>query len=321
MNRVLRAIFIALTLLSLSAGIMLHAQPSPRRIIDVHLHAHRADRFGKAGLPNPVTGKPSAATTDRALIDEALRQMQAHGIVLGVASSELDSVERWRLAGKGRIIGGAQIDVGIPAPDLARLRRDIVAKRVGQVGEIGAQYLGLAPTDPSLAPYFALAEELDVPVAIHTGISDPETPYHCCPAFRVALGRPMLLEELLIRHPKLRVNLMHAGYPYLDETIALMAVYPQVYADTGAISWLIPREEFHRYMQALMRAGFGKRLMFASDQMIWPEAIGMAVEAVDTIPGLTGAQKHDIFYENAVRFLRIDTHSLNLPAGSGALMK
>ena len=36
------------------------------------------------------------------------------------------------------------------------------------------------------------------------------------------------------------VNLMHAGWPYLQETIAMLLVYPQVYVDVGAIAWLPP---------------------------------------------------------------------------------
>jgi hypothetical protein len=113
------------------------------------------------------------------------------------------------------------------------------------------------------------------------------------------------LEEVLIRHPKLRVYLMHAGYPYLQETIAIMHMYPQVYADLGVIDWALPVEEFHDYLRALMRAGFGKRLMFGSDQMVWPEAIGLAIEGVESASFLTQEQKRDIFYNNAVRFLRL----------------
>ena len=75
---------------------------------------------------------------------------------------------------------------------------------------------------------------------------------------------------------------MHAGYPYLQETKAIMYMYPQVYADLAAIDWLRPREEFHEYLRALVRAGFGKRLMFGSDQMVWPEGIGMAIEGIES---------------------------------------
>ena len=46
--------------------------------------------------------------------------------------------------------------------------------------------------------------------------------------------------------------------------------------------------------------------MFGSDQMIWPDAVGMAIEGVESADFLTKEQKRDIFYNNAVRFLRLD---------------
>ncbi len=60
-----------------------------------------------------------------------------------------------------------------------------------------------------------------------------------------------------------------------------------VYADLGAIDWLRPREEFHEYLRALVRAGFGKRSIFGSDQMVWPEGIGMAIEGIESASFLT----------------------------------
>jgi predicted TIM-barrel fold metal-dependent hydrolase len=55
-----------------------------------------------------------------------------------------------------------------------------------------------------------------------------------------------------------------------------------------------------------MRAGLGTRILFGSDQMYWPEAIGMAVDAVEAAPFLTPAERRAIFYGNAVRFLRLE---------------
>ena len=52
------------------------------------------------------------------------------------------------------------------------------------LGEIGAQYEGIAPNDPKMEPYWALAEELDIPVGLHTGLAPARTPYTCCPKFR-----------------------------------------------------------------------------------------------------------------------------------------
>jgi predicted TIM-barrel fold metal-dependent hydrolase len=173
------------------------------------------------------------------------------------------------------------------------------------LGEIGAQYHGLDPSDPWFEPYLALAEEFDLPVGIHTGLGPPGTPCGCCPGFSAGLGNPRLLEPMLKRHPKLRVWLMHAGWPYLQETKALMYVYPQLHADVSVINWIIPRQEFHDYLQALVTAGLGDRLMFGSDQMAWPEAIGLAIEGVDSAPFLTAEQKWAIFHDNAARFLKL----------------
>jgi predicted TIM-barrel fold metal-dependent hydrolase len=98
----------------------------------------------------------------------------------------------------------------------------------------------------------------------------------------------------------------------LQETKAIMNMYPQVYADLAAIDWLRPRDEFHEYLRELVRGGLGKRLMFGSDQMVWPEGFGMAIEAIESASFLTEEQKRDIFYNNAVRFLQLDEKKLGL---------
>ena len=116
----------------------------------------------------------------------------------------------------------------------------------------------------------------------------------------------MLLEDVLIRHPKLRLFVENAGYPYRGEMIAMMYQYPQLYADVSTITWVIPRVAFYDYLQALVGAGLGKRLMFGSDQMRWPEKIGEGIEAIRQAPFLSEEQKRDILYRNAVRFLRME---------------
>ena len=61
-----------------------------------------------------------------------------------------------------------------------------------------------------------------------------------------------------------------------------------------------------------MRAGLGKRIMFGSDQMVWPEKIGEAVETIKQAPFLTEEQKRDIFYNNAARFLELNEEEIEL---------
>ena len=296
-----------LILLALVVPVATAQGPASSRppIIDVHMHAYSKDEPWTP-IPNPVTGQAATVTSAQGHMQATLAEMKKHNIVNGFVSGDYTAVLSWKTESPDRIT--VSYGRGDPSPeDLALMRKEHAAGRLKVLGEVGAQYRGVSPLDPQMEPFFAMAEELDIPVGIHTGLGPPGTPYTCCPKFRTTLGNPQLLEQVLVKHPKLRIYLMHGGYPYLQETKAIMYMYPQVYADLAVINWIIPREEFHDYLRALVRAGFGQRLMFGSDQMQWPEAIGMAVEGVESASFLTEEQKRDIFYNNAVRFFRLGT--------------
>jgi len=98
---------------------------------------------------------------------------------------------------------------------------------------------------------------------------------------------------------------MHAAWPMIDDLLAVLWTHPQVYVDVGAISCILPQKEFHRYLQRIVEAGFGKRVMFGSDQMVWPENIEIAIESIQTASFLSQEQKRDILFNNAARFLRL----------------
>ena len=168
-------------------------------------------------------------------------------------------------------------------------------------GEIGSQLPGVAPNDPALAPCFAPAAELDVPVLIHTaGIGPP------VPGFRTGAGSPLLLGDVLVGHRALRVFVENSGYPFLDDMVAKMYQSPQLYGDLSTITWVIPRPALHRYLEALVRAGLGRRLMLDSDQVRWAKEIGGAIEAIEEADNLADGQKRDISFNNASRFLRLE---------------
>jgi len=287
------------------AGVQTASREGRPPVIDMHLHAYSmAD--GSAPPENPVTGRPSASRTTAELREASLAALARYNIVKACTSGPPETVAQWRAAAPARVLAGVYVDENNPLPDLATLRADILAGRVHVLGELVLQHLGMAPGDPRLEPYYALAEELDIPVGIHTGIGPPGMPYlPGLQGFRVTLGNPALVEEVLVDHPRLRVYLMHGGAPYLQETKAILSVYPQVYLDLATINWILPRQEFHNYLRELMVAGFGKRLLFGSDQMYWPETIGMAIEGIESASFLSEQEKRDIFYNNAVRFLKM----------------
>jgi len=295
-------------------------QPAP--IIDMHLHALPAggggalgDRvctdtveFPPAAMPpakeGSVDGLLACASpmvgpeTDEELMRRTLEVLRTHN-VWAVTSGSREKVAAWKTAGGERIIvAGGQGSLEVT-------RESIQRGELKVLGELGFQYRGLAPTDAEPMQWFALAESTDTPIGVHVGPGPPGAPFVASPNYRARLSSPLLYEEVLVKHPKLRLYLMHAGWPMLDDTVNMLYAYPQLYVDTGVIDWAIPEREFYRYLQRLVEAGFGKRILFGSDQMGWPDAIVAAIRRIHDAPFLSAAQKRDILYENAARFLRL----------------
>jgi predicted TIM-barrel fold metal-dependent hydrolase len=286
------------------------AQQKPP-IIDMHMHARMGPALRDSRpaprpcMPTPCQGAPSVARAQGDPLRLTLEAMNRHNIVLGFLSDSLENVFQWVDAAPNQFIASPTVS-DPKQSDLARLRREYKAGRLRGMGELASQYAGIAPNDPSLEPFFALAEEFDVPVLIHTeGIAGASQ------RFRIAHGHPELLEEVLARHPRLRLYLENAGFPFVDETIALMYRYDNVYVDVSTSTWIVPRPIFYRVLSELFDAGLGTRVMFGSDQMNWPETIDAAVETIETAPFLTPEQKRDVFYNNAARFLRLDKKRTN----------
>lgn len=280
-------------------------------IIDMHLHAVNELPRMESGEPIPRRVRhgpddpvPPLAQSDEDVLRLTLEAMDTHNIVKGVISARLEDVYKWKAASPERFLAGVLFfqpsDVSV-----STLRAEFEAGRLHIMGEIATQYSGICPNDPVLEPYFALAEEFDVPALIHAGGLGGRDTYPIKP------GHPELLQEVLFRHPNLRIYLENAGWPFLEEITALMYVHPNVYADLSTISWLIPRHTFHRYLHGLMDAGLGNRLMFGSDQMWFPEVIGLGIDAIASADFLTEEQKRDIFYANAARFLRLDAEEID----------
>jgi predicted TIM-barrel fold metal-dependent hydrolase len=224
--------------------------------------------------------------------------------VFGAVSGFDGTLDAWLAAAPKRFIAGIRCGPTLPDCPVALLRELHSTGRLDVLGEINPHLLGMAPDDARLEPYWALAEELDMPVGIHLGIVPPFI-YLGMPEDRARLASALTLEEVLVRHPRLRVYVMHAGYPMIDDMLALLLAHPQVYVDTAAIVWHIPRAAFYGHLRALVDAGHGKRVMFGSDNIGYPGLIERSIAVIEQAPFLTEEQKRDILYNNAARFLRL----------------
>jgi predicted TIM-barrel fold metal-dependent hydrolase len=120
------------------------------------------------------------------------------------------------------------------------------------------------------------------------------------------MGNPLLLEDLLSRHPKLKVWVMHAGYPMIDNMLTLLQANSHVYVDVAGLIWSYPIKEVNQYVERLVDGGFEDRVMFGTDQLIWPKLMAYSISIIQNADYLTPQQKRDILYNNAARFLRLD---------------
>jgi uncharacterized protein len=320
----------------------LHAAAQARPpIIDMHLHARKADYIGSDPRPmcapfevmprwdpahpidegmtfhkEPPCAHPvAAARTDEEVLQQTIAVMKKRNII-GMVSGEPEQMTVWKAAAPGRIIVGSDLRISGTSNPHVKIRtpdelRELRARGLLDVlGEVMAQYEGITPDDERLEPYWALAESLDIPVGIHIGPGGPGEPYRGSPGYRARNSSVLGLEEVLVRHPRLRVYVMHAGYPFIADLRALLFAYPQVYVDISSIVYTEPRAAFYDYLRQIVEAGYGDRVMFGSDQMIWPGIIEPSIATIEEAPFLTQAQKRDILYNNAARFLRLSKEEI-----------
>jgi hypothetical protein len=306
----MRKQFLALAFLAAIASAQ-STGPYRGPIIDVHLHAQTQEDLAQP-RPNPATGGTSPRTAAEHMA-RSLAIMKERHVVLGIVSGvTLAAVEAWDAAAPERVLKGISVDDPsrfMKPEELDRLFRE---KKLDAFGEVAAQYAGYSPSDPAFDPYWSIAAKHGVPVGIHTGGAPPRTPYTCCPKFRLRLGDPLLLEDMLVKYPKLKVYVMHAGGFFPQNALMLMTMYPQVYVDIGALSWTpVAGDLLEPFLREVKRRRMLDRVMFGSDQMAWPEAIALAIDRVNGLDFLTTEEKEDIFYDNAATFLGLSADEIS----------
>jgi len=274
-------------------------------VIDMHMHVYSEDDRWKAHIPNPITNQPMTADNPQKHYEATIAEMIKWNYKKAVISGDdTSTVYAWKIKNPDLFISGLSFRLH-NLPDTNWLKTAFENGKINVLGEIYVQLDGVAPDSLILEPYYSLAERYDIPVAIHVGLGPAGTAYRGAPKYRMRQSNALALEEVLLRHPKMRIYVMHAGWPLADEMIALMYAHPQVYVDIAVIDWTRPTENFHDYLRRLMEAGFGKRIMFGSDQMVWPDAISIAINNVLSAKFLTEDQKKDILARNAEHFLRL----------------
>ena len=230
-------------------------------ITDVHTHvgeypAHISEKFAseaRAAWPDLQLGGTLDDHYAGALADVNRAVVLAFDAPAAGFVVPNDYVASYVARDSARLIGFGSVD---PSADSAvdELER---MKDLGLVGcKLGPIYQDVDPLGPEFLRVCAALERLGLPMLIHQGTTFAR-------AGSLLLARPILLDEIALRYPSLKIVIAHVGHPWFDEAIAVVRRHPHVYAD---VSGLHPRRWL--LYQALVSAieyCVEHKLLFGSD--------------------------------------------------------
>jgi predicted TIM-barrel fold metal-dependent hydrolase len=144
----------------------------------------------------------------------------------------------------------------------------------------------IPPNDRVYYPVYAKCIELDLPIAINTGLPGPPMPGKC--------QDPMYLDEVCVIFPELKLVMAHGADPWWDVAIRLMIKYRNLYLQTSAYA---PRY-FPPQLIHFMNTRGKEKILFASDHPVLSfERCVKEAEALDLREGVLD----NFLYANADR--------------------
>lgn len=181
-------------------------------------------------------------------------------IVLGFKSAYLEAevsdefVSEYVARHPDRLIGFSGIDPADPVEAVRQMRFAHDELKMRGVGMSPAAQ-NFHPCHTNAKTCYEAASGLGMPVLFHTGLRD-------APECVMQYAQSVLLDEVAREFPDLKIIIAHMGFPWVNETIVLLAKHPNVFAD---ISWLL-HQPWQAY-QALLGAyqhGVMHKLLFGS---------------------------------------------------------
>ena len=255
------------------------------------------------GEPNQLLGRLDSVGIDRAVV-----------FPLAMPSPSKTETEIARLnertaafvsAAPERLIGFAVLNPHEARGSLEMLRYAIEDLKLKGV-KLHPTLQSFYPNDCKLFEIYEYACEKKIPILFHTGASLPSHTDH--------FSRPIFVDEVAARYPKLRIILAHIGRPWYLEAAMLMRKHTNVYAD---ISANVGRSGGAALLEIVLLtvkiySGAMDRILFGSDFPVYQpgEMLSLFAQASEGIiadvlklPKLTETEIKGILGENAKRLL------------------
>lgn len=193
------------------------------------------------GREVPLADVENLPYDDTLHVEEAVAQLDEAGYEVAV----LACLKMWSFHYHHRLIMDLDEEVVARALERAPNRfvgaagynpfriEESIARIETSVREWGFKYVyfhpitfGIAPNDRRCYPLYSKCAELGVPVGLQVG--------HSAEVLPSDVGRPMLVDQVAIDFPSLKINMSHTGWPWTGEFCSMLWRHPNVYGDISA---------------------------------------------------------------------------------------
>jgi predicted TIM-barrel fold metal-dependent hydrolase len=155
----------------------------------------------------------------------------------------------------GRFVGAVGLDPRLGYQAARHVR--IAVREYGiHCVRVLPMFTGLAIDDPLAYPLYTAACDEGAVVSVNVGVPGPMKP--------AKLQRTILVDDVALCFPDLRIVLSHLGDPWIGETIAMLAKHPNVYAMSAGWAPKYLPAELLRFAGSRGRT----KLLWASDYPI-----------------------------------------------------
>ena len=283
--------------------------PARLRAIDIHVHAEVSCHDPE----DPIFGEfLDAATTyfkadrRRPTIPETVAHYRAAGIGFVMFTVDMEAgtgIKRIRNEEIAEAAAAnADIMIAFASIDPHKGKRGALEARdlIENHGVKGFKFhpplQNFDPGSPLAWPLYEVINNYKLPAIFHTGHSGLGTGMPGGGGVRLKYGQPILVDEVAVAFPEMKIILAHPGWPWTDESLSMALHKPNVFIDLSGWSPKYFPPQIVRYANGQL----GDKFLFGSDFPLIPP--DKWIEAFDQA-GFKPELREPILKGNAARVL------------------
>ena len=153
-----------------------------------------------------------------------------------------------------KLVGVASVDPH--DPECCERLRHAVENLGLRALKLSGAYQNFNPADTRYDALYRTAERLDIPIFWHQSTSFyAETP--------LRWSKPVLLDQVAQRHPRLRMVICHLGHPWYTDAVMVMRKHRNVYGDMSGFGFR--RWRFYVSLATALEYDVGDKVLFGTD--------------------------------------------------------